>query len=186
MYDRNDAFLKRLRKQGAIVGKNVQIVDRYKLLYEPWYANLIEIQDGVIIAAGVRLVCHDSSYANIAGDLPVKFGKIIIEKKSYIGVNSIILPGVRIGEGSLVGAGSVVNKDIPPYCVAAGNPARVISTIEEGLARYKESMNANDQKGVYYLDFGGSYEQVYEKWGKDVNNAILKKYSEYKSSGYFD
>ena len=52
---------------------------------------------------------------------------VVIEDCVWIGANSIVLPGVRIGRGSIVGAGSVVVKDIPPMVIAAGNPAKVIS-----------------------------------------------------------
>lgn len=56
---------------------------------------------------------------------------IIIKDKSWIGFNSIILKGVTIGEGSIIGAGSVVTKDIPDYTIAAGNPAKVIRQLSE-------------------------------------------------------
>ena len=55
---------------------------------------------------------------------------IVIEDKVWIGINSTILPGVRIGYGAIVGAGSVVTKDVPAMTVVAGNPARIIKTIE--------------------------------------------------------
>ena len=59
------------------------------------------------------------------------FGKITIKDWAYIGSGSHILPGVTIGEGALVAAGSIVTKSVPPYTVVGGNPARVICTIEE-------------------------------------------------------
>lgn len=185
-YDRNEAFIRKLRRQGARVGKNVQIVDRAKLSYEPWYANLLEIGDGVVISSGVRLVTHDSSYANIAGDLPIKYGRVIIERNAYIGVNAIILPGVRIGEHSLIGAGSVVTRDVPPRSVAGGNPAKVLGTLEQGLSRYQERIVRNDAPGVYYLDLGGSYRQMHAKWGNKVADEILARYAAYRASGMFE
>lgn len=54
-----------------------------------------------------------------------------IEDNVWIGGGCIVLPGVTIGENSVIGAGSVVNRDIPPDCVAAGNPCRVIRTLDE-------------------------------------------------------
>jgi acetyltransferase-like isoleucine patch superfamily enzyme len=51
---------------------------------------------------------------------------IDIEDDVWIGSNSVILPGVRIGRGAVIGAGSVVTKDVPPHCIYAGNPARLI------------------------------------------------------------
>ena len=53
----------------------------------------------------------------------------VLEKKAKIGANATILPGVRIGEGSLVGAGSIVTSDVPPGVIAAGSPARVIRDV---------------------------------------------------------
>ena len=186
VYDRDEAVLRRLRRQGATVGRNVQIVDRSRLLYEPWYANLIEIQDGVVISAGVRLVTHDSSYANILGNLPIRYGRIVIEQNAYIGVNAIILPGVRIGESALIGAGTVVNRDIPARTIAAGNPVKVLSTLEEGLSRYREKMSGKGEDGVYYLDLGGSYRQMRERWGSETATEVLKQYARYQTSGTFD
>lgn len=55
--------------------------------------------------------------------------KVIIEDRAWIGARCIILPGVTIGKGSTIGAGSVVTKDVPPYCLAAGNPAKVIKSL---------------------------------------------------------
>lgn len=55
--------------------------------------------------------------------------KIVIEDKVWIGINSTILPGVRIGFGAIVGAGSIVTKDVEPLTIVAGNPARVIKRI---------------------------------------------------------
>jgi galactoside O-acetyltransferase len=56
--------------------------------------------------------------------------EIVIENKAWIGFNSIILKGVTIGEGAVVGAGSVVTKDVPPFTLVAGNPAKIIRKIE--------------------------------------------------------
>jgi len=55
---------------------------------------------------------------------------VVIGDHAWIGARCIILPGVTIGKGSIVGAGSVVTKDIPDYCVAAGNPAKVVKKLE--------------------------------------------------------
>jgi acetyltransferase-like isoleucine patch superfamily enzyme len=55
---------------------------------------------------------------------------IVIEDDVWIGSHVVILPGVRIGKNAVIGAGSIVTRDIPPRCVAAGNPARVIRQLE--------------------------------------------------------
>ena len=56
---------------------------------------------------------------------------ILLEEGCWISANSIILPGVTIGENAVVGAGSIVTKDIPPQTVYAGNPAKLIKVISE-------------------------------------------------------
>lgn len=63
------------------------------------------------------------------------FGRVVIEDWAYIGSGSIIMPGVTIGEGSLVAAGSVVTKSVDSGTVVGGNPARIISTVEEYIQK---------------------------------------------------
>ncbi len=63
----------------------------------------------------------------------VKSAPIHIKSKAWIGMNVLILKGVTIGEGAVIGAGSVVTKDIPAWTVAAGNPAKVVKNIPENL-----------------------------------------------------
>ena len=66
------------------------------------------------------------------------FGKVTIEDWAYIGAFSHIMPGVTIGEGALVAAGSIVTKSVPPHSVVGGNPARVICTTEDYYERNKQ------------------------------------------------
>ena len=90
----------------------------------------ITIGDRCLIAANVQIFDfngHAASFDNVENRIhTTSEGKdIIIEDDVWIGTGAIILPGVRIGKGSIIGAGSVVTKDIPSYCVASGNPAKV-------------------------------------------------------------
>ncbi|MBT5016355.1 acyltransferase [Candidatus Peregrinibacteria bacterium] len=84
----------------------------------------IIIKDHVAIGPDVTIFAggHDHNYLN----LPVVGKTVTIEKYVWIGGKSIILGGVTIGEGAIIGAGSVVSKNIPPYTIAAGVPAKVI------------------------------------------------------------
>lgn len=89
----------------------------------------ITIGNDVFIGPKVNLITinHDPNPDNRSAT----YGRpIVIEDKVWIGINSTILPGVRIGYGAIVGAGSVVTKDVPAMTVVAGNPARIIKTIE--------------------------------------------------------
>lgn len=88
----------------------------------------ITIGDKVFIGPKVNLITinHDPDPENRSAT----YGRpIVIEDKVWIGINSTVLPGVRIGYGAIVGAGSVVTKDVPPMTVVAGNPARVIKKL---------------------------------------------------------
>jgi acetyltransferase-like isoleucine patch superfamily enzyme len=108
-------------------------------------AKSIEIGDDVMISWNVTIVDHNShsiSFSLRSEDVVnwrlgkkdwtnVKIAPVKISNKVWIGLNSIILKGVTIGEGAVVGAGSVVTKDIPAWAIVAGNPARVIREIPE-------------------------------------------------------
>lgn len=68
----------------------------------------------------------------------VKVDEVIVGSKCWLGARSTILAGVHIGEGSVVGAGSVVTKDVPPWVVVAGNPARIIRSVGEDGSTYPQ------------------------------------------------
>lgn len=90
----------------------------------------ITIGNEVFIGPKVNLITinHDPNPENRSAT----YGRpIIIEDKVWIGINSTILPGVKIGYGAIIGAGSVVTKDVPAMTIVAGNPARFIKKIEK-------------------------------------------------------
>lgn len=84
----------------------------------------IEFEDGVSIAPGVRIatINHDFNQRHSI----YTYGKVTIKKNAWIGMNVTIVPGVTIGEYAVVAAGAVVTKDVPPYAVVGGVPAKVI------------------------------------------------------------
>ena len=78
------------------------------------------------------------------------FGKVVIGDYVYIGSNALIMPGVTIGDHVLVAAGSVVTKSIPPEVVVAGNPAKILCTIDE---YYKRNIKYNTKtKGLNSIE----------------------------------
>lgn len=87
----------------------------------------IEIEENVQIAPQVTILTVNHDLKN---KVIVKCKPVLIKKGAWIGARAIINPGVTIGENSVIGSGAVVTKDIPDNCVAVGNPARVIKTIE--------------------------------------------------------
>lgn len=83
----------------------------------------------------VKIICHDDAMARTERGNFSRHGFVApVRMKSYsaVGAGSILLPGVTIHEGAMVGAGAVVTKDIPPYCIAVGVPAKVIKTNQPG------------------------------------------------------
>ncbi|MGD0631629.1 MAG: acyltransferase [Terracidiphilus sp.] len=114
---------------------------------EPW---LVSIGDRVTVTAGVQFITHDGSTWLLRDDRGrrYRYAPIEIGNDVFIGGNSIILPGVRIGNRVVVGAGSVVNRSIPDNCVVAGVPARFIGRFDRfeqrGLAEFPSDA---DRKG---------------------------------------
>ena len=103
------------------------------VLIDSLYPELVEIEDDVFLTRGVVIVAHLTPTPFLRKFIGgTDFKKVRIARGAYIGVNAIILPGVTVGEGCIVGAGSVVTKDVPAYSVAVGNPARVIRKVAGG------------------------------------------------------
>ena len=94
---------------------------------------LIEIGCNVTITEGVKFITHDGGVAVLRSEFPGLnvFGPIKIHDNCFIGVDSIIMPGTKIGPNAVIGAGSVVTKDVPPNSVVAGVPARVLFDLDE-------------------------------------------------------
>jgi len=88
----------------------------------------VEIGDNIAISSGVKIYSHSNDYKDKDKLIveQVKKGKISIGNNVLIGANVVILPGIKIGDNTVVGAGAVVTKDIPKNSVAVGTPARVI------------------------------------------------------------
>ncbi|MFI7272715.1 sugar O-acetyltransferase [Streptomyces sp. NPDC049879] len=118
----------------AAYGSNVHIGDDFFGNVNLTFVDDVDIRvgDGVMIAPSVTLTTTGHP---VHPERRVDFGRfsepIVIEDKVWIGSNVVVLPGVRIGYGSVVGAGSVVSRDIPPMSVALGTPCRVVRAITD-------------------------------------------------------
>jgi len=135
------------RKQGAKIGENNRIMVRY-LGESP---GLVAIGNHCTISSEVAFLTHDGAGWIFTEELPdlQRFGKIQIMDNCFIGARSMLLPNICIGPNAVVGAGSIVTKDVPPATVVAGNPARVISTFD--VLREKMICTWNEQKPMDYL-----------------------------------
>ena len=121
-----------LRRMGCKVGKGCFMGDYIRI--DTSHPDMILIEDSVSIASGTRLLCHQRDFSDFCvGDDYMKLGyvvkPIVLKKGCLVGMESFVMPGVTIGEGAIVGAGSLVTKDIPAWTIAAGRPAKVLKQI---------------------------------------------------------
>lgn len=117
------------------IGEDLIIIDDLK----DTSTDLI-IGDRVAISPRVTLVLHTKpNWSKIADYVNSRKGKITIEKDAWIGTGAVILPDVTIAEGSVVGANSVVTKDVPPYTIVGGVPAKKIKTFNVPWRNTKDS-----------------------------------------------
>ena len=113
-----------VRPNEVTIGNNVVVMNGCLMMS----AGTITIDDGVRIAANTQLISnnHDPYNRDVITCKPVH-----ICKGAWVGAGSTILPGVTVGKYAIVGASSVVTKDVPDYAVAVGNPARVIKYLDK-------------------------------------------------------
>ena len=129
LYDRITVY----RKHGMKIGKECSI-NTWNFLDECY---LIEIGNHVQITAGVRIFTHGGGY--VLRDLRSNFdcfGKVHIGNNVYIGNNAMIMPGITIGNNVVIAAGAIVTKNIPDDVVVAGNPAKIVGTIDNYRKKY--------------------------------------------------
>ena len=122
------------KTMGCHLGKNVHIGHFVRLDFGN--PERIYIGNDVVISNGVTILCHkrdvtDYCVGDKATKLPFKYEDVKLGDGCQIGLNCTILPGVTIGEGAIIGSGALVTKDIPPYAIAVGVPAKVVKQAPE-------------------------------------------------------
>lgn len=158
------------RSIGVILGENVHFYGMHPGMFstEPW---LVTIGDNVHITSGVQFVTHDGGVLILRKEIPdLEFtAPIHVGSHVYIGMKSIVLPGVTIGDRVIIGAGSVVSRNIPSNSVAAGVPARVIKSTDDYLAQMiVKSLKCGHLRGL-------EKEEVLKKhFGISTKASILK------------
>ena len=108
--------------------------------FYPWQAP-ITIGNNVLIAAGARLITRKHGFGEFEHPMAAQgytHAPIVVEDDVWIGFGAVILPGVTIGRGSIVGAGTVVSRDVEPYSIVGGVPARLIKKRLPATAGGKE------------------------------------------------
>jgi maltose O-acetyltransferase len=125
-----------LRRQGMYIGQGVNLPASTAI--DTSHCFLIHIGDWCGFGEDCMILAHDGQFDEFldAG----RIGRVVIHPHSHIGVRTVILAGVEIGPRTLVGAGSVVTRSLPPDTVCAGNPAKVICSLDEYLERHRENL----------------------------------------------
>jgi len=129
--------------KGAIIGDKCSIGQNVNIGNNVKIGNSVKIQNNVSVYEGVELedfvFCGPSMvFTNIKiprSEFPQKgsefYSKTIVRKSASIGANATIICGVIIGEYSMIGSGTVVTKDIPPYSLVVGNPGKIIGEVDK-------------------------------------------------------
>lgn len=145
------------RYKGVIIGDNCRIYTR-NFGSEPW---MITVGNKVTITSGVVVLTHDGStwLMNDEKGRRYLYRRVEIGNNVFIGVNSIIMPGVRIEDNVIVAAGSIVTKSVPSGVIIAGNPAKIIGNYEAYQKEVLENY-ISDKNMDYTLDYQKRIEKV--------------------------
>ncbi|MCS7461020.1 acyltransferase [Paenibacillus doosanensis] len=133
-------------RMGMKVGRNCSI--QPGVVFDYSHCWLIRIGDNVTIAPYAYLLTHDASTKQL--NQYTKVGSITVEDDVFIGARALIMPGVTLGRGCIVAAGSIVTKSVPPEVIVGGAPAKFICTVEEYARKNNELL---EKKTVYDRDF---------------------------------
>jgi acetyltransferase-like isoleucine patch superfamily enzyme len=146
------------RSQGVEIGEGVEIFGASIFTFgsEPY---LVSIGNYVTISHDVDFITHDGGLRVARDQYPnaYLYGRIHVGDHCFLGAHCVLLPGVRVGMGSVIGSGSIVARDIPSGVVAVGVPAKPIKTVDEYV----------EEKRHLWVDTGGL--------APDVKREVLRR-----------
>ena len=149
------SYVAALRKIGISIGDGTIFYDPTTTTIDTQNPKLLKIGNNVRITKGVTILTHDYSWSvlsGVYGECLGGIGKVIIGDNVFIGVNAIVLKGVKIGENVIIGAGSVVSNNCDSNSVYAGVPARKICSLEQFYQKKKEHLNVDIHEILSSID----------------------------------
>ena len=165
----DEVWLEDYIKRGMKIGNNCSI--QPGVIFDYSHCWLINIGNNVTIAPQAYILAHDASTKKLFDY--TKIGSVVIEDDVFIGARSLIMPGVTIGKGSIIGSNSVVTKSIPSNVVAAGNPAKILCSLDDYKQNNMDLVNCTDQIYDYlYTVNGGINDLQKEKMYNDLIDRI--------------
>lgn len=127
----NGARIRMQRWRGVNIGKNVHLGTDVTI--DNPFPYFVTVEDGVSLAGNISILTHNKPLEFHIPCSESYVAPVVIRKNAWVAVNVTILPGVEIGEGAIVAAGSIVNKDVPPLVMVAGIPAKFIKDMSDKL-----------------------------------------------------
>jgi maltose O-acetyltransferase len=153
--------VERLIAEGMTVGREVFIAEGVYL--DPGFAWLIDIGDQTTIGPGVTILAHDATPKLRVGYSAV--ARVSIGARVFVGAHALILPGVTVGDDAIVGAGSVVRRDVAPGTVVAGNPAEEVGTTEAHAARHAAELTVRPRFALGHAPGEGERRRIRAELG---------------------
>ena len=136
----SESYIKYLKNIGVEIGDRTTVFDPRSTIIDETQPWMIKIGNDVQITAGVTILSHGYDWAvlkGVYGEILGSSGGVEIGNNVFLGMHSTILKGVHIGNNVIIGANSLVNKDIPDNCVAAGNPCKVVMSLDDYYKKRK-------------------------------------------------
>lgn len=167
----SDTYLSALRNKGMKIGEGVQLFASPRdCVIDEQNPYLVTIGDNVQLTRGVIILTHDYSWSVVKGLYGEVLGHqapVAIGSNVFIGMNAVILAGTTIGDNVIVGAGSIVSGAIPSNVVVAGNPARIICSIDD----YRKKRRARQLSEAVNLYF-----YYTDRYGCEPKKEIFREY----------
>lgn len=116
------------RKRGVMIGEHVYIGIHCTI--DNAYPEYVYIEDNVSLAGNITILAHSNPYPHFGAITEAGVSPVVIKENAWIADGAIILRGITIGKNAIVAAGTVVDRDVPDYSLAKGNPMKIVANFE--------------------------------------------------------